>query len=188
MPPLPDSVSVLLRSSSTAAMAALLLISASHRGLLDWFSRTVCGEVSSADLEPQLQPRLKSNGGRRVRNATKTPKRAKPNGVHREPRGNGAVSYSEQRRAERDKADDRLVGAIKDDPSGTLGSWAEAIGRSRSSVVGGLQRLREAGLAESVEGKWTLLGASAPRASTPRWVAPLKATDRAAQAHLNAAS
>ena len=41
-PPLPDQISLLLRSSAAAALAALLLISTAHRGLLDWFVRTVC--------------------------------------------------------------------------------------------------------------------------------------------------
>ena len=114
-------------------MAALLLISTSHRGLLDWFSRTVCGDAPAADLEPQLRPKRRANGG--SHGSVRTPKRAKANAnanaVHREPRGNGA----DLRRTKRDVDDAALVEAMRVDPAGPLGAWSAAIGKSRTSVV-----------------------------------------------------
>ena len=178
MTPLPDSVSVLLRSSSTAAMAALLLISTSHRGLLDWFSRTVCGDAPAADPEPQPRPKPRSNT--RLSRGGKSPRR---NGVHREPRGNDADS----RRAKRDADDAALVEAMRVDPAGPLGAWSVAIGKSRTSVVSALQRLRDAGLVENEARQWRLLEEPAPRDPSPKWVAPLRGRDKSAVAHLNAA-
>jgi len=51
-----------------------------------------------------------------------------------------------------------------------------------------LKRLRDAGKAESVEGKWRLTEEPAPREPPPRWTTPLRGTDLAATAHLTAAS
>ena len=164
MTPLPDSVSVLLRSSSTAAMAALLLISASHRSLLDWFSRTVCGEASSADLEPRLQPKPRSNT--RLSRGGKSPRR---NGVHREPRGNGA----DLRRAKRDADDAALVEAMRVDPAGPLGAWSVAIGKTRTSVVSALHRLKDAGLVANEDRVWSLVVEELePRAPPWAWTRP----------------
>ena len=70
---------------------------------------------------------------------------------------------------------------MRETPEGPIGDWAEAIGKSRSSVVTALHRLRDAGLADSVEGKWTLVEEPAPRVAAPKWVAPLSA---AAHAHV----
>ena len=182
MLPLPDSVSVLLRSSSTAAMAALLLISTSHRGLLDWFSRTVCGDAPAADLE--LQPRPKPRSNTRLPRGGKSPRRAKSNGVHREPHGNGA----DPRRAKRDADDAALVEAMRVDPAGPLGAWSVAIGKSRTSVVSALHRLKDAGLVANEDRVWRLVvDGPPPRDPSPKWVAPLKGKDRASSVHLTAA-
>ena len=64
-------------------------------------------------------------------------------------------------------------------PEAMIGDWAEAIGKSRSSTLSALKRLRDADLAESIEGKWRLsragraarpaseMGRATPRASSP---------------------
>ena len=70
---------------------------------------------------------------------------------------------------------------MRDAPQATIRDWAEAIGKARSSVVTALHRLRDAGLADSVEGKWTLVEEPAPRVAAAKWVAPLSA---AAHAHV----
>ena len=69
-------------------------------------------------------------------------------------------------------------------PGGSIGDWAAAIGKSRSSTVSALHRLRDAGLVESVGGKWRLIEEPAPREPAPKWVAPVRGTDRAQQHHL----
>jgi hypothetical protein len=171
MPPLPDTVSILLRSSPTAAMAALLLISTSHRGLLDWFSRTVCAEPEPAPAP--APPRRKARASARCGNG------------HRQPRGNGNDSYLGRRLAKREADDQALLEALRSNPEGSIGDWATTIGKSRTSCVSGLHRLRNAGLAESVEGKWRLIEEPAPREPPPRWTAPLSAT-REARTHVHA--
>ena len=155
MTPLPDQVSVLLRSSPTAAMAALLLISTSHRGLLDWFSRTVAPE-------PQPQAKPKARRGR------------KANGGGRKP-GVSDV-YLERRRSRRDADDSALLAAMKASPGATIGDWSEAIHKSRTSTIAGLKRLRDRNLASNEDGVWALVEPEAPRA--PRWVAPVSAAGR----------
>jgi hypothetical protein len=151
----------LLRSSPTAALAALMLISTSHRGLLDWFSRTVCSE-DSVESEPGFEPKA-----RRVR---------KSNGSGHKPR-NG-----DSRLPARDEADERLIEAMRKNPHGVINDWVTVVGKSRTSVVAGLHRLRDAGLAESVEGKWKLTEEPPPREPPAKWILPVSAS-REQRAH-----
>ena len=152
MTPLPDQVSVLLRSSPTAAMAALLLISTSHRGLLDWFSRTVTPE-------PQPQAKPKANGAAR-------------RGRYHKPRG------GDRRLAKREADDQALVEAMRRNTEATIGELATAVGKSRTSIVSALHRLRAAGLAQSVEGRWKLTEEPAPREPPAKWTHGLSAAAR----------
>jgi hypothetical protein len=154
MPPLPEALATILKTNATAALAALMLIANAHRDLYAWASRAILGDASSADLEPK--PR--SNGG--VPNARKAPKRAKPNG-HREPR-------LDPRTVKRDSDDEALVRVMRATPEGKLGGWAEAIGKSRSSVVTALHRLRDVGLVENEDGKWRLTEEPATKEPPPR--------------------
>jgi hypothetical protein len=59
----------------------------------------------------------------------------------------------------------------------TIGALADAIGKSRSSTVTALHRLRDADLAESLNGVWTLTEPPPPK-ETPRWTAPVSAPRR----------
>ena len=70
---------------------------------------------------------------------------------------------------------------MRDSPEGPIGAWAATVGKCRSSAVAALHRLRGAGLADSVEGKWRLTEEPVPREPPPKWVAPLSA---AAHAHV----
>jgi hypothetical protein len=49
------------------------------------------------------------------------------------------------------------------------------IHRSRTSTVSSLKRLRDAGEAESVEGKWRLTEEPAQKDPPAKWIAPLHA-------------
>jgi hypothetical protein len=70
---------------------------------------------------------------------------------------------------------------------GVINDWATVVGKSRTSVVAALHRVRDAGLAESVEGKWRLTEEPAPREPAPRWTAPLSAAPgRDSRAHVHA--
>ena len=59
--PLPDSVSATLRSDSTAALAALMVIAGAHAELFSWAARMVC-DATPARVEP---PPPKRRKGRR---------------------------------------------------------------------------------------------------------------------------
>jgi hypothetical protein len=78
--PLSEAFVFCLKSDATAALAALTVIAGSHRGLLDWFSRTVCGDA------PELQSgRQKPNGAAR---------RGREANGHRKPRVMAAILIS----------------------------------------------------------------------------------------------
>ena len=64
----------------------------------------------------------------------------------------------------------------------TIGDLSIAVGKSRSSIVTALHRLREAGLAQSAEGKWKLTEEPAPREPPQRWVKPPSAVREHAHA------
>jgi hypothetical protein len=66
-------------------------------------------------------------------------------------------------RAQRDRDDEALVDAMRANPEGSIGDWTLTVPKSRTSVVSALHRLRDAGLAESVESKWRLVEEPAPR-------------------------
>jgi hypothetical protein len=149
--PLPDSVSATLRSDPTAALGALMVIAGAHAELFRWAARAICVEAP-ARAEPP--PNAKGNdfelrGGR--------PPAA------RKRKSNGTDAHFASRREARDRDDDNLLLAMRDSPDRAIGDWAEAIGKSRTSVVTALHRLREAGMVESIEGKWALVE-PAPRA------------------------
>jgi hypothetical protein len=94
----------------------LLLISTSHRGLLDWFSRTVCGDTP----EPQPQAKPKLNGAAR---------RARKANGHRKPRNDAGDRYLTRRRAQRDEDDSNLRAAMRRNTEATIGELATAVGK-----------------------------------------------------------
>ena len=166
MSSLPDPVSILLRTNATAAMAAMLLVSVSHRELFDWATRAICGEPH--EIEPPAAAR------RRLR---------KSNGAAHKPAASRGP-YLARRRAQRDRDHEGLLEAMRIAPGASIGDWATAIGKSRSSAVSALHRLRDAGLVEVVEGRWRVIEPGAPIAPPPKWVAPVRGADRAQQHHL----
>jgi hypothetical protein len=157
--PIPAAFAAILRSDAVAALAAAFIVATSHADVFSWVAKTI------GSFEP---PR--SNGGGRP------PKRSNGHGGPR----------TDARTAKRDADDGALIEAMRSDPEGLIRDWAATICKSRTSCFSALHRLRAAGLAESVEGKWRLVEESAPREPPPRWVAPLKAKDRAAHVHLTA--
>jgi hypothetical protein len=99
--------------------------------------------------------------------------RGRKGNSHRKSRNNGDHRYLGRRRAQRYETDTALLEVMRSSPEGSIGDWAEATRRSRTSTVSALHRQRDAGLAESVGGKWRLIEPEAPRA--PRWVEPVSA-------------
>ena len=92
----------------------------------------------TTDLTPRAVRRKHNGAGR--------PAKAK--------RSRADLAYHQRRREARDRDDQALLVAMRDSPEGSIGDWAAAIGKGRSSTVSALKRLRDAGLAESVQGKW----------------------------------
>ena len=87
-------------------------------------------------------------------------------------KANGA---DETRLSRRDQDDERPLDAMRRNTEATIGELAKAVGKSRSSIVTALHRLRDAGLAESAEGSWRLTEAPPPREPAAKWVRPLNA-------------
>jgi hypothetical protein len=79
-----------------------------------------------------------------------------------------------RRRGEGDRNDEKLVAAMKASPGATIGALAEAIGKSRTSIVTALHRLRDADRAERVGRVWSLTEPTAPKETT-RWTEPVSA-------------
>jgi hypothetical protein len=165
---LSDAVADQLRDR-TCALAAAFIIATRHPDVLQFVARTVCGDVPT-----ELRP----NGAvRRV---------CKGNG-HRKLRNNGDDPHLSRRREARDRDDEALLAVMRSNPDGSIGDWVTMIHKSRTSCVSALHRLRDAGLAESVEGKWKLVGLEAPREPAAKWIAPLSATaGREHRAHASA--
>jgi hypothetical protein len=83
-----------------------------------------------------------------------------------------------RRCGERDRNDERLIAAMRANPNATIRALAEAIGKSRTSTVTALHRLRDADLAESRNGVWSLTEPPTPK-ETARWIEPVAASRRA---------
>jgi DNA-binding transcriptional ArsR family regulator len=168
MPLLTDATAAVLRSDPVSALAAMFVIGRYHPELMLWAARAM-GDAP-ADVEPRLR-RRKANGAEgRLTRVRKT-----SNG-HRKPRSD------DPRLARRDEADEQLIEAMKANPGASIGDLAAAIGRSRSTAVATLARLRDAGLAESVDKVWRLVEEPAPREPPAKWVRPLTA-DREQRVH-----
>jgi hypothetical protein len=173
--PLSDNVSATLRADPTAALGALMVIAGAHAELFAWAARTVCA-AGPAGVEPP--PRVKGNGvGQNRESSPPARKDQSPSGLKAQPIGVDA--HLARRRKARDRDDESLLEAIRETPEGPIGGWAEAIGKSRSSVVAALHRLRDAGLADSVEGQVDLSRSAGSARGTPKWVAPLSAAGHA---------
>jgi hypothetical protein len=80
-----------------------------------------------------------------------------------------------------DQCDERLTKAMKANPGANIAALARAIGKSRTSTVSALHRLRDAGLAKSLDRVWTLTEPP-PQKETPRWTAPVSAQRRRVEA------
>jgi hypothetical protein len=70
---------------------------------------------------------------------------------------------------------------MRANPGASIGKLAEAIGKSRTTTVNALHRLRDADLAESVDRVWSLTEPPAPK-ETPRWTGPVGAQRRRVEA------
>ena len=95
-------------------------------------------------------------------------------------KANGVVRRARTPRLAKREADDQaLLAALRSTPEGSINDWATTIGKSRTSCVSALHRLRDAGLAESREGKWRLTEEPAPREPPAKWIELLSASQRA---------
>ena len=174
--PLPDSVSATLRSDPTAALGALMVIASAHAELLSWVARIVCDATSAARIEPQPKPSEPHGVEPPAVRKASTPSTSAQNA---QPQSNGSAAHLALRREARDRDDENLRQAMRDSPASSIGDWAETIGKSRTSTVAALHRLRDAGLATNADKVWALVEPGAPREPPPKWVAPLSAASHA---------
>jgi hypothetical protein len=165
--PLPESVTAALKDP-TSALAALLVIASAHREIFTWATQVIRLEAPSSQSPSSPRDRPPH-------------RRAKA----RKPKANGgrkpADPYHERRRAQRDGADENLLEAMRASPGATINDLAAAIGKSRTSTVTGLHRLRDAGLVTNAGRNWALalVEQDAPHEPVEKWVAPLSAKGRA---------
>ena len=167
--PISDALSSALRSDSTVALAALMVIASAHRDLLAWAARLV-GAEPAAKIEPsRIAPGVAAStmalAGPRRRNGAAPTSPTTSDGAMR---ATATTRRSFRRCAIRPR--DR-----------------SAIGRRRSARAAHRPSRRSsaceiAGLAESVQGKWRLNEPVAPLTPPPKWVAPLIAA-REQRAH-----
>lgn len=134
VPLLSDPIAAALRTDRTAALAAAFIIATRHADVLKFVVREI------GDLELQSGPDGRDGAGK-PRNGT----------------GKRCNSGVDHRLAKRDEADEQLIEVMKASPGASIGDLAQAIERSRSTAVTALRRLRDAGLAESVNGVWRLI-------------------------------
>jgi hypothetical protein len=175
--PLSEAFASVLRSDATAALAALMVIANAHQEIFAWTARMLGGE-KAVEAKPNgidLSRERKSTFGqaKQARSAQNTAVK------QREPSRN---AYHQRRREARGRDDQALIQAMRDSPEGSIGDWTEAISKSRTSTVSALHRLRDAGLAESAEGKWRLVEEPAPREPPAKWVAPVSVREHRAHA------
>ena len=157
--PLSDALLESLKDRTTA-LAAAFVIARWHPEHIAFAARTM--------TEPLSQPW--------ERPARRRAKHPKANGAHKPQRDDARLS-------KRDRTDEALAAEMKSNPDGVIGDWARTIGVSRTTCISGLHRLRDAGLAESAEGRWHLVEEPPPREPPPKWVRPLNA-DREERAHV----
>ena len=143
-----------------------MVIASAHRDLLAWAARWVGAEPAA-----KMEPKPNRARHRRKHNGAGRPAKAK--------RSRADLAYHQRRREARDRDDQALLLAMRDSPEGSISDWTAAIGKSRTSTISALERLRDADLAESVQGKWRLV-----EPPPPKWVGPVRVTDRAHQHHL----
>jgi hypothetical protein len=91
--------------------------------------------------------------------------------------GNGARGGG--RLTKRDRDDKKLLEAMKSDPGASIADLAEAVGKSKTSIVSGLHRLRDADLVVNENRKWVVAEEAALRDPPPRWTKPLSGAERA---------
>jgi hypothetical protein len=135
MPLIPETLTAMLETDRAVALAAALTIGAHHADIIGWVWSTL-------EDEPAPEPRKRRKANRR---------------------GNGGARKDDRRLSRREHDDQALVEAMRDAPTASIGELVEAIGKSRTSTVSALHRLRVAGRAESIEGRWRLTEPLAPR-------------------------
>ena len=166
----PDAFAAAL-SDRTTALAAAFIIATRHVDVLQWVAKTLDGAA------PEPQPRRKSNGAARGGRRS--------NGAVRKPAASRG-SYFARRRETRDRGDESLLEALRMAAGASIGDLATAIGKSRSSTVSALHRLRDAGLVENHDRCWRLTEPEAPIEPPERWTKPVRGDARSAHAHLTA--
>jgi len=158
--PLPDDVVVRLRSDPTAALAAVLVVVTSFPNIVSWAARAFGGP---SHPKRRVEGGDEANGG---------------DGRDGKDGKDGDDWPSSRRGPASDRADQQLLALMRANPGATIARLTKLSGRSRSSIVLSLSRLKAAGLVDHRgRGSWTAVDAdlvdAAPPSATGGWVAPL---------------
>jgi hypothetical protein len=142
-----------LRTDETAALAAAMIIAGSFPDIASFAARVAGARPDAQRVAPEPPKHI----------------RARPK------RSNGRARQAP------DQCDERLIAAMRANPGASIGKLAHAIGKSRTSTISALRRLRDADLAESQDRVWSLTEPPAPK-ETPRWTGPVSAQRRRVEA------
>lgn len=166
MPPLPDAVVATLKADPCAALAALMIISNAHSGLLAWAQRSLSPlNVGNGAIDRDAAD--KSAGGPKAGVEASKPKPRKANGSTgvRKSRSSFRTGFSSTEtssakephnpREGAAKHDEALLALMQANPHATVTEIIRMNGRPRNSTVLSLERLEKPGLVEHAgRGKW----------------------------------
>jgi hypothetical protein len=153
--PLPSDIVARLRSDSTAALAASLILAGSFPDIVSWALRA----FSVKDSGPEAG--ISADGDRKSKHAPR-PQPADDDGkIRGAPRPKSAV-----------KSDKALLAVMRANPGASLADLIRLGRRPRTSTVLSLKRLEETGLVEHPsKGVYTAVDQAS--SSNPAWIEPL---------------
>jgi hypothetical protein len=170
--PLPSEVVARLKSDSTTALAAALIVAGSFPNLVSWAMRAIGGPRPSSGRSAE-RPKDGVSNGKVKANAAPRNAVARNNGAKRGRRANGGET-SRQAAAKHDEA---LLALMRANPGARATEIIRMNGRPRNSTVSSLKRLEKAGLvAHAGRGKWTVVDPDLFEAATAKsagWIEPL---------------
>jgi hypothetical protein len=158
---LPSDVVASLKTDSTAALAAALILAGAFPDLVSWALRAFGGKDGACSGETKANGDGRSNGA------------AKCEGAKQHARAN-AGQGSPKAAAKHDQA---LLALMRANSGASVTEIIRLNGRPRNSTVLSLERLEKAGLIEhSGRGKWTVVDPDLLEASARKpagWIEPL---------------
>ena len=189
--PLSSDVVATLKADACAALAAIVIISNAHSGLLAWAQRAIAGNPPpTPETANESSGAEDAGGGNPARLAANSKDGAnvgepKTNGAGR---SNGIAPSDRAKKGARAKGphnpretaakhDEALLALMRANSEATVTELIHLSGRPRNSATLSLERLEKAGLVEHAgRGKWIAVDPDLLDVPTPRpagWIEPL---------------